>query len=221
MSKQTIQVDDALYEYLLSASLREPDILRELRKETAAMPNAGLQISPEQGQLMNLLARLMGARRYLEIGVFTGYSSLAVALALPEDGLVTACDLNADYTRVARRYWEKAGLSERITLKLAPALDSLDTLLADGRAGFYDLAFIDADKANYLAYFERCLELLRPGGLIAVDNTLWSGRVLDDDDHSEDTDAIRLFNQKLHEDQRIDLSLVPIGDGLTLARKRS
>lgn len=220
MSKQTIQVNDALYDYLLSVSLREPRVLRELREETARMPNSGLQISPEQGQLMGLLTQLTGARHYLEIGVFTGYSSLAVGLALPRDGTVTACDLSADYTAVARRYWQKAGISGRVTLKLAPALESLDQLLADGKAGSYDLAFIDADKGNYLAYFERCLKLLRPGGLVAVDNTLWAGRVLDADDHSEDTEAIRGFNQTLHEDGRIDLSLVPIGDGLTLARKR-
>jgi len=220
VSTRTINITDALHDYLLSVSLREPDVLRRLRSETAQMSNANMQISPEQGQFMALLARLMRARCYLEVGVFTGYSSLCMALALPDDGLVTACDISEDYTSVARRYWDEAGVASKIDLRLAPATQSLDSLIAGGQGGAYDMAFVDADKTNYVTYFDRCLTLLRPGGLIAVDNTLWSGRVLDPEDTTEDTEALRAFNRRLHEDDRIDLSLVPIGDGLTLALKR-
>lgn len=220
MSNRTISMTDGLYGYLLGTSLREPPLLKRLRDETAAHPQARMQISPEQGQFMQLLAKLMGARRCIEVGVFTGYSSLAVALALPADGRILACDVSEEFTSVARRYWKEAGVAGKIELKLAPALQTLDERLAAGEAGSYDLAFIDADKANYADYYERILKLLRPGGLVLVDNVLWSGRVLDADDRSEDTVAIRAFNRLLHQDERVDLSLLPIGDGLTLARKR-
>jgi caffeoyl-CoA O-methyltransferase len=220
MSRRTIAVDDRLHAYLLGASLREVPALARLREETATHRAAGMQISPEQGQFMQLLVRLIGAKRALEVGVFTGYSSLAVALAMPADGHILACDVSEEFTRIARRHWDAAGVSGKIELVLAPAVDTLDARLAAGEAGRYDFAFIDADKGNYLAYYERVLRLLRPGGLVAVDNTLWDGAVADPDDQSADTSAIRRFNAVLHDDERVDLSLVPIGDGLTLARKR-
>jgi len=220
MSSRTFTLPDALYDYLVSVSLRETDILRRLRKETGALPRAHMQIAPEQGQLMALLIRLTGARRCLEVGVFTGYSTLCVAAALPPDGRIVACDVNEAWTAIARRYWREAGVAERIELHLAPALDTLDGLIAAGQAGSFDFVFIDADKANYWNYFERALELLHPGGMVAVDNTLWYGRVADASNHDDDTEAIRDFNRRLHEDARVDPSLVPIGDGMTLARKR-
>jgi len=220
MSNRSISLTDALYEYLLSVSLREPQLLLDLREETAALPGAGMQISPEQGQFMALLARLMGARRCLEVGVFTGYSSLVVALALPEDGRIVACDVSEKWTAVARTYWQAAGVDHMIDLHLAPAVATLDALIADGASGTFDLAFIDADKANYLAYYERALALLRPGGLIMVDNTLWDGRVIDPEVSDADTVAIRHFNETVHADTRVDVSLLPVGDGLTLLRKR-
>jgi predicted O-methyltransferase YrrM len=220
MSNRTIVMNDALYEYLLGASLRDLPVLKRLREETAKHPRARMQISPEQGQFMQLIARLMGARRCIEVGVFTGYSSLAVALALPADGHILACDVSEEFTAVARRYWKEAGVESKIELRLAPALETLDGRLKAGEAGSYDLAFIDADKSNYSGYYERILKLLRPGGLILVDNVLWSGAVIDKKDKSEDTVAIRAFNAALQRDERIDVSLLPIGDGLTLARKR-
>jgi caffeoyl-CoA O-methyltransferase len=220
MSNRTVSLDKALYEYLLDASLREHPALALLRAETATHPQVNMQIAPEQGQFMALLVRLMGARRCIEVGVFTGYSSLAVALALPPGGRIVACDVSDEYTAMARRYWAEAGVAGRIDLRLAPALETLDALLAAGEAGRYDFAFIDADKEAYPEYYERLLQLLRPGGLIAVDNTLWDGAVADPADQEPDTVAIRAFNERLHGDERIDLSLVPIGDGLTLARKR-
>ncbi|HUH00168.1 MAG TPA: class I SAM-dependent methyltransferase [Gammaproteobacteria bacterium] len=220
MSNRSIALDGPLYEYLLSASLREPAVLARLRAETAAHPRANMQIAPEQGQFMALLARLLGATRCIEVGVFTGYSSLAVALAMPPTGRIVACDISEEYTAVARRYWQEAGVAGRIDLRIAPALETLDGLLAAGGAGAWDFGFIDADKGAYPDYYERLLELLRPGGLIAVDNTLWDGAVADPDDQQPDTVAIRAFNEKLRDDARVDLSLVPIGDGLTLARKR-
>jgi caffeoyl-CoA O-methyltransferase len=220
MSNRTISLDDPLYEYLLEASLREHPALARLRAETATHPEVNMQIAPEQGQFMALLARLTGARRCIEVGVFTGYSSLAVALALPPVGRIVACDVSDEYTAVARRHWAEAGVADKIDLRLAPALDTLDALLAEGEAGHYDFAFIDADKQAYPDYYERLLELLRPGGLIVVDNTLWDGAVADPANQEPDTVAIRAFNERLHGDERIDLSLVPIGDGLTLARKR-
>ena len=220
MTNRSISLTDSLYEYLLSVSLREPDMLRRLRQETAALPDARMQIAPEQGQFMALLVRLMGARRCLEVGVFTGYSSLVVALALPDDGRIVACDVSEEWTGVARRYWAEAGVAYKIDLRLAPALETLTGLLSAGEAGSFDFAFLDADQENYLRYYELALELVRPGGLIVADNTLWSGRVADQGNTEAATTALRRFNEHLHGDQRVDLSLVSIGDGLTLARKR-
>ncbi|MGA7799930.1 MAG: class I SAM-dependent methyltransferase [Gammaproteobacteria bacterium] len=220
MSNKTFTLSEPLYDYLAGVSLREPPLMRRLREETARDPMARMQIAPEQGQLMALLVQLMGARRTLEVGVFTGYSSLSVARALPPDGRIVACDISETWTAVARRYWEEAGVADKIDLRLAPALETLDGLLAAHEAGRFDFAFIDADKENYPHYFERCLQLLRPGGLIAVDNVLWSGRVADESDTEPDTVAIRAFNRRLHADERIALSMLPIGDGLTLALKR-
>ncbi|WP_018948881.1 O-methyltransferase [Thioalkalivibrio sp. ALMg11] len=220
MSNRSIGLDEPLYRYLLDHSLREPDLLAELRAETAVLPEANMQIAPEQGQFMALLARLMGAKRYLEIGTFTGYSALAIALALPEDGEIVTLDQSAEWTATAQSYWERAGVDGRIRLELGEARDSLRALEATGEMDTFDLAFIDADKTGYHDYFEHCLRLVRPGGLILVDNTLWHGTVADPDDARDDTCAIRAFNDALHHDERIDLSLVPIGDGLTLARRR-
>lgn len=221
MSNRSIGLDGPLYDYLLEVSLRENPVLTELRAETASLTQAHMQIAPEQGQFMAFLARLIGARRYLEIGTFTGYSALAVALALPDDGQVIACDLSPEWTAIAQHYWSRAGVAHRIQLELRPALETLEHLRAAGRAGTFDLAFIDADKTEYLAYYEHVLALLRPGGLIMVDNTLWDGAVVDPDDREPDTEAIRAFNRHVQQDPRVALSLVPIGDGLTLAHKRS
>ncbi len=220
MSTRTFTLSDALYEYVVSVSLRDTDLLQRLRKETASLPRAHMQIAPEQGQLMALLVRLTGAKRCLEVGVFTGYSTLCTASALPPEGRIIACDVNEEWTAIARRYWREAGVADRIDLRLAPAIETLDQLLAQEEAGAFDFAFIDADKVNYLNYYERALTLVRSGGLVAIDNTLWYGRVADPSDHDEDTEAIRAFNARLRNDERIDLSLVPIGDGMTLARKR-
>ena len=220
MSNQTINLSDDLYQYLLDVSLREAALLRALREETARLPNANMQIAPEQGQFMALLVQLSGARKVVEVGVFTGYSSLAVAMALPHDGYLLACDVSEEYTEIARRYWARAGVDHKIDLQLAPALDTLDDLVQRDYPADFDFAFIDADKESYDAYYERCLSLLRPGGLVAVDNVLWNGSVINPDKQDEDTRAIRAFNEKLQSDQRVDISLVPIGDGLTLARKR-
>ena len=219
MSRRSLPLDDALYRYIVDHSLREHPAQTALRAATASHPHAGMQISPEQGQFMALLVKLMGVRRAIEIGVFTGYSALTVALALPDDGRLLACDISDDYTRIGRPFWQQAGVAHKIELKLAPAIETLDAQLAAGRAGRFDFAFIDADKTGYDAYFERCLQLLRTGGLIAIDNTLWGGSVARPAD-SEDTAALQALNAKLHRDERIDLSLLPIGDGLTLASKR-
>lgn len=221
MANQTLGLDSELYNYLLSISLREPEILTQLRQETAQHTMSRMQIAPEQGQFMALLVQLMGAKKALEVGVFTGYSSLAVALALPPEGKLVACDLNQEYTAIARRYWQQAGVADKIEFHLAPAVETLDKLLLQGQAGSFDFAFIDADKSNYEVYYERSLELLRPGGLIAIDNVLWSGKVADSQVQDNSTKAIRALNQKLSQDQRVHLSLVPIADGLTLALKRS
>ena len=222
MSNRTIDIDDRLYDYLLANSSREDALLRRLRDETARMPMSMMQIAPEQGQFMAMLVELVGARRAIEVGTFTGYSSICVARALPADGRLVCCDVSEEYTAVARRYWKEAGLDGKIDLRLAPATGTLDALIADGQEGRFDFAFIDADKENYEAYYERALRLLRTGGLMTIDNVLWDGRVADpaigDDD--ADTAAIRRLNARLHKDGRISLSLVPIGDGLTLARKR-
>ena len=220
MSNRSIVLTDSLYEYMNRVSLREAPCLLALREETAALAQSRMQIPPEQGQFMALLVRLAGARRCLEVGVFTGYSSLATALALPDDGRIVACDISEDWTAIARRHWRQAGVAHRIDLRLAPAAETLDALLAAGEEGSYDFAFIDADKGGYLGYYERALRLLRPGGLLLVDNTLWSGRVADPAATDADTVALRHFNEVLHRDERVDLSLVPIGDGLTLARRR-
>jgi predicted O-methyltransferase YrrM len=220
MRSRSIKLTHDLEAYVRRVSLREPDILRRLREETATMEYAIMQISPEQGQFMALLAEAIGARRYLEIGVFTGYSTLAVALALPPDGRVVACDRNAAWTAVALRYWREAGVAERIDLRLDDAVKTLDGLIAEGADGRFDFAFIDADKENYDTYYERTLKLLRRGGLMAIDNVLWFGKVADPKVDDGETAALRKLNAKLHEDQRVSLSLLPIGDGITLARKR-
>jgi predicted O-methyltransferase YrrM len=220
MLKRSIGLSAKLHDYILSVSLREPELLRQLREETAKLPLAGMQIAPDQGQFMALLVRLTGAKSYLEVGTFTGYSALAVALALPPDGRVLACDINPETTAVAQRYWATAGVASKIELRLAPALDTLDKLLAQGQAGRFDLAFIDADKENYDGYYERTLRLVRPGGLILIDNVLWDGAVVDSKKNDADTKALRALNKKLRDDERVDLSMLPLADGLTLARKR-
>ncbi|MEH2052124.1 class I SAM-dependent methyltransferase [Nostoc sp.] len=220
MPKQSIGLDNQLYNYLLSVSLREPEILRKLRQETANHPRGGMQISPEQGQFMRLLVQLIGAKKTLEVGVFTGYSSLSIALALPADGKIIAADVSEEFTAIARRYWQEAGVADKIDLRLAPGLETLDRLLATGQGETFDFAFIDADKENYDGYYERSLQLVRPGGLIAIDNVLWSGQVADEQNQDESTQALRALNKKLHHDERVTISLVPIADGLTLAIKR-
>ena len=219
MSTHTIRMNDEIDEYLLRVSLRESDLQRRLREETATLEYGGMQVSPVQGQLMRMLAGLVGARRVIEVGVFTGYSALCVALALPEDGELIACDVNEEWTAIARRFWSEAGVASRITLKIAPAVETLDALIREGRTGEFDFAFIDADKTGYDMYYERCLELLRPGGLALFDNVLWGGAVADESDRSEDTVALRVFNAKISDDPRIELCMLPVGDGLTIARK--
>lgn len=220
MSKRSLGLSDPIYSYLLSNSLREPDVLRRLREETANHEWSIMQIAPEQGQFMALLVEILGVRRAIEIGVFTGYSALAVALALPEDGRIIACDINKEWTDVGRRYWKQAGVDHKIDLRLAPAEDTLLTLLEQKQAGAYDFVFIDADKINYERYYELSLELVRRGGVIAVDNVLWGGSVADHNIKDADTEAIRRFNRKLHQDARVSISMLPLADGLTLARKR-
>lgn len=219
MSTRSIHVDDRVSDYLVNSS-REPDVLKSLRNETAAMPMARMQISPEQGKFLRLLVELVGARRIIEVGVFTGYSSLSMALALPEDGQIIACDVNEEWTSIASRYWEAAGVAEKIDLRLAPALETLDELVAQGASGSFDLAFIDADKENYGNYYERSLALLRTGGLIIVDNALWDGRVADHAVTDHETQAIRALNELASSDPRATSSLIPVGDGVLLARKR-
>jgi caffeoyl-CoA O-methyltransferase len=220
MSNRNFLLSDAVHEYILSVTLREPDVLRRLRAETAAHPRANMQIAPEQGQLMQLLVFILQARKALEVGVFTGYSSLAVALALPPDGKLVACDVSEEYVGIARRYWREAGVAEKISLRLAPAVTTLDELLAQGEAETFDFAFIDADKENYDAYYERALKLVRKGGVIAFDNVLWSGRVLDPTASDPDTTALRNLNRKLHADERVAVAMLPVSDGLTLTVKR-
>ncbi|HET7795878.1 MAG TPA: class I SAM-dependent methyltransferase [Rhizobacter sp.] len=216
---RTLNLTDSLYRYVLDHSLREHPAQTALRETTRLHPHAGMQIAPEQGQLMALLIKLIGARRSIEVGVFTGYSALSVALALPPDGKLLACDISDEYTRIGHPYWEQAGIAHKIDLQLAPALKTLDARLAAGEAGHYDFAFIDADKTSYDAYYERCLQLVRAGGLIAIDNTLWGGSVASPSQDA-DTRALQALNDKLHRDERVDLSLLPFSDGLTLARKR-
>ena len=219
MSSRTLNLDDTIYQYLLNHSLREHPAQVALREATRTHPHAVMQISPEQGQFMALLVRLIGARRTIEIGVFTGYSALSVALALPDDGKLLACDISDEYTRIGVPHWKAAGIAHKIDLQLAPALSTLDARIKAGEQGQYDFVFIDADKSGYDGYYERCLTLLRVGGLIAIDNTLWSGKVAIPAEDA-DTAALQALNSKLHRDERVDISMLPIGDGLTLARKR-
>ena len=214
-----VTMSQALYDYMTSVSVREPAILRRLREETASLPQAGMQVPPENGQLLALLVQLMGARRTLEIGVFTGYSSLAVALAL-HDGTILACDVSEEYTAIARRYWKEAGVDHMIDLRIKPALETLRELIEERKQNRFDFAFIDADKANYEGYYEYALQLIRPGGLIAIDNVLWDGKVIDPEAQDADTVAIRALNKKLLADSRINLSMLPISDGLSLCYKR-
>jgi caffeoyl-CoA O-methyltransferase len=221
MTRRTINLDNALYRYVVGHSVREHPILAELRAHTANLPGARMQIGPEQGQFMAMLARLTGAVNCLEIGTFTGYSALVMAMALPENGRITCLELDAEVIKVAKRFWRKAKLDDRIDVLLGPAADSLDALLADGKAGHFDFAFIDADKEGYEGYFENSLALLKPGGLICVDNVLWSGRVAKADHHDPATDALRAFNSARLTDERVEISLVPIGDGLLLAHKKA
>lgn len=220
MSNRTIALNDRLHAYLLDHSLRENELKCRLRVVTAREEMAHMQIAPEQGQFMALLVELIGAHRVLEVGTFTGYSALCMAEVMPADGKLICCDVSEEWTEVGRPFWREAGVEDRIDLRIAPALETLDVLIAEGRAGQFDLAFVDADKGNYANYYERCLELVRPGGLMLFDNTLWDGRVADPEEQDEDTCAIRALNDQLLDDERVSISLVPIGDGLTMARKR-
>jgi caffeoyl-CoA O-methyltransferase len=219
MSRRTIDLDDTLYQYLLDHSLREHPEQTALREATRKHPRGGMQISPEQGQFMSLLVKLIGARRTIEIGTFTGYSALTVALALPAGGKILACDISDEYTSIGKPYWQRAGVTDKIELVIAPATKTLDARIAAGETGAYDFAFIDADKEGYDDYYERCLQLVRQGGLIAFDNTLWGGEVAKPA-NDDDTRALQALNDKLHRDERIDIAMLPIGDGLTLARKK-
>jgi caffeoyl-CoA O-methyltransferase len=213
-------MSDTLGAYMQSVSLREPDVLTRLREETSRLSMSMMQIAPEQGQFMQLLVKALDIRRAIEVGVFTGYSTLCVALAMPDNGRIVACDINKEWTDIAQRYWKEAEVDNKIELRLAPALDTLDALIDEQLQNKFDFAFIDADKAGYKDYYERALALIRPGGLIAIDNTLWNGNVTDESDQTESTQAIRDLNRHLHADERVDISLLPIGDGLTLALKR-
>ncbi|HEX5953519.1 MAG TPA: class I SAM-dependent methyltransferase [Rhodanobacteraceae bacterium] len=218
MSRRTLSLDDTVYDYLLGHSLREHPEQTALREATRTHPHAGMQISPEQGQFMALLVKLIGARRTIEIGTFTGYSALTVALALPADGKLLACDISAEYTAIGKPFWQRAGVADKIELVIAPATETLDARIAAGESGRHDFAFIDADKTGYDGYYERCLRLIRTGGLIAIDNTLWGGNVAQPAE-DDDTRALQALNDKLHRDARVDMAMLPIGDGLTLVRK--
>ena len=219
MSSNTIVLNENLRNYLINSSVKEPKILRDLRKETSTLDEFQMQISPEQGTFLSFLVELVSARYTLDIGVFTGYSSLVVALQLPQDGFVTACDTNINWTDIAKKYWKMANVEQKINLHLAPAIETLDTLIAEGKEEMYDFSFIDADKISYQGYFERSLCLVRKGGVIAIDNVLWGGKVLDSSDNEPATRAIREFNKNLYTDDRVSISMIPIGDGLTLARR--
>lgn len=219
MANKTLGLDPQLYDYLLEVGVREPDVLARLREATEKEELAEMRSAPEQGQFMAMLLKLIGAKRVLEIGTYTGYAALWMALALPEDGEVHTCEVDERWSFLAHRFWEEAGVEQRVYLHLRPALETLDELLAHGMESAFDFAFIDADKVNYEIYYEHCLKLVRPGGLIAADNTLWGGAVIDPDNHEESTRAIRAFNRKLKDDDRIELAMLPIADGLTLARK--
>ena len=220
MSRNYLALNDQSYNYLLDTSLRETEVAQRLREATGNLPEGGLQISPNQGQFMALLVQLMSAKKTLEIGVFTGYSALVVALALPDDGKIIACDISAEWTSIGLRYWAEAGVNHKIDLRLAPAVATLDALIADGQAGTFDFAFIDADKTNYDNYYERALQLVRKGGLIVFDNTLWYGKVADENEQDDDTVALRALNKKLQTDERIFMSQIPVGDGVTLVIPR-
>ena len=220
MSARTLTMTEPLYDYLLSVNRPLADLFARLRAETLQLPMAMMQISVEQGRFMELVTQLIQAKKVLEVGVFTGYSALVVAQALPEEGTLIACDVSEEWTSIGRRYWQEAGVAHKIDLRIAPALQTLDGLFADGHGGTFDFAFIDADKTNYDAYYERILQLLRSYGLIAIDNTLWGGRVADETVQDEDTVALRALNAKLRDDPRVTLSVLPVGDGLTLALKR-
>ncbi len=220
MSSKTFQLDASLHEYLIATTVRDLGVLKNLRDETATMEAGGMQISPEQGQFMQFLIKAIGAKRALEVGTFTGYSALVVALALPADGQLVACDVSEEYTSVGRPYWQQAGVAHKIDLRIGPGVESLQAMIDNGEAGSFDFAFIDADKPNYAAYYELCLKLVRKGGVIGIDNTLWGGRIADQSVQDESTITIRTLNEKIRNDDRVDMSLVPIGDGLMLACKR-
>ena len=220
MANRTMGISEDLQQYVVRVGAREPDVLARLREETAALPSRSMQIAPEEGAFLAMLAELVGARRCVEVGTFTGYSSLAVALRLPPDGSMVCCDVSEEWTAIARRYWAEAGVDDRIDLHIGPAADTLDTLLAEGEEDAFDFAFVDADKTGYDAYYERLLRLVRPGGLIVFDNMLWGGGVLDEDPQDDDTRAIQALNAKLATDERVSLCLVPVADGVTLARRR-
>jgi caffeoyl-CoA O-methyltransferase len=220
MSNNTINLTPEVYEYLQKNSLREIEPLRELRKQTQSMSTGGMQISPEQGQFMQMLVKILGAKKTLEIGVFTGYSTLSVALALPADGKIIACDVNKEWTSIAARFWEIAGVTSKIDLRIAPAQETLSELIEKGEAGTFDFAFIDADKLNYLHYYEYALKLVRPGGLIMIDNVLWGGDVANSEVNDGNTQVLRELNQKIYHDERVMISMLPVGDGVTLALKK-
>jgi predicted O-methyltransferase YrrM len=220
MANKTMGISDELAAYLVRVGTRESDILARLREETAAIPQHDMQIAPEEGAFLALLVELIGARRCIEVGTFTGYSSTAIALVLPPEGRLICCDISAEWTSLARKYWNEAGIAGKIDLRIAPAAETLDQLLADGEEDAFDFAFIDADKAGYDGYYERVLRLVRPGGLIALDNTLWGGEVLNHDADDEDTRALQALNAKLANDERVTLCLLPVADGVTLARRR-
>jgi caffeoyl-CoA O-methyltransferase len=219
MTGKSRGLDDELHAYLLEVGVREPPILARLREETAVLPQAHMQIAPEQGAFMAFLVESLGARRCLEVGTFTGYSSLAVALALPPDGRLVCCDISDEWTSIARRYWTEAGVADRVELRLGPAMATLDALLAGGAGGTFDFAFLDADKPPYPDYYERILHLLRPGGVLAVDNVFFGGRVLGVDADAS-TEGVRTLNRRIAGDERVTLSMIPVADGLTLVRKR-
>lgn len=220
MTTKTLGLSDELHAYLLEVGTREPDVLRRLRDETAGLPEHNMQIAPEQGGFMRLLVEVIGARRCIELGTFTGYSSIAVASALPDDGVLVCCDVSTEWTDIARRYWVEAGVADRIDLRIGPAADTLDRMIAAGEQDSYDFAFVDADKTGYPGYYARLLELLRPGGVVAFDNVLQSGAVIDDAVQDDSTTAIRQLNAALVADERVSISMLPLADGLTLARKR-
>ena len=220
MSSTTIGLSNELRKYMLNVSFRDDEILRQLREETLTLKEAQMQISPEQGAFLSILTKILNAKKTLDIGVFTGYSSLVVARELPDDGLVVACDTSIEWTSIAKKYWKLAGIDNKVDLHLAPAKETLEKLIEDGQASTYDFSFIDADKINYQSYYENSLVLVKPGGIIAVDNVLWSGQVIDQTDFEPATRAIRSFNEKLYQDNRVSISMVPIGDGLTLAYKK-